>query len=324
MPGAELRVLAPCALHQSRLVVQSAQAVSNFLPNFCIWCDNQLCRNPTLSKSNLALPVHLDGNLLSRDFFRKESRTHQLIPFRCRLSSHCCCCHCCPRIQALLGAPSDASVMSVSCSKLRFASGTFAGNGEPLPVLPPSWWTPDSNAVDAGGARGCLPPPSGRCLLRGDSITPGSNTGARIPSLPPLSSNAFGANSLPCASSNKLPVHRSPGGNRLVVLVFITPLAVPKGTVFDPSIGPKNHPCSNRESKGPDDGWMGAKASTTLAHRTMPREEWRASPHFFRMLSCRLDQPQTDGACWWHTAQAKSTDHGLLAPQHTLLTPPQA
>ena len=35
-----------------------------------------------------------------------------------------------------------------------------------------------------------------------------------IPTLPPSSSSAFGVNSLPTASSSKLPVHRSPGGNR--------------------------------------------------------------------------------------------------------------
>ena len=57
---------------------------------------------------------------------------------------------------------------------------------------------------------------------------------------------------------------------------------------------------------------MAAKASTTLNHRTVPREEERAFPHFVHMQSCRLDPPQTDGACWLHAAQATSTDHGLL------------
>ena len=33
----------------------------------------------------------------------------------------------------------DASVMSVSCSKLRFASGTLTSNAEPLLILTPSW-----------------------------------------------------------------------------------------------------------------------------------------------------------------------------------------
>ena len=79
----------------------------------------------------------------------------------------------------------------------------------------------------------------------------GCKTGALIPTLPPSSSSACGANSLPSASSSKLPVHRSPGGNRLIVRAFTTPLAVPTSTVFDPSIGPKYLPCSNRESRGP-------------------------------------------------------------------------
>ena len=56
---------------------------------------------------------------------------------------------------------------------------------------------------------------------------------------------------------------------------------------------------------------VGWKASTTLVHRTVPRAEQRAFPHFVRMLSCRLDLRQTDGACWLHTAQATSTSHGL-------------
>ena len=62
-------------------------------------------------------------------------------------------------------------------------------------------------------------------------------------------------------------------------------------------------------------GWMQRHpphSLTELCHR----EERRVSPHFFRMLSCRLHQPKTDGACWWHATQAKSTDRGLLAPQH--------
>ena len=79
----------------------------------------------------------------------------------------------------------------------------------------------------------------------------GCSTGALMPILPPSSSSAFGENSLPSASSNKLPAHRSPGGNRLIVRAFTTQLAVPTSTVFDPSIGPKHLPCSNRESKRP-------------------------------------------------------------------------
>ena len=79
----------------------------------------------------------------------------------------------------------------------------------------------------------------------------GCNTSAPIPTLQPSSSNVFGVNSLPSASSSKLPVHRSFGGNRLFVQAFTTPLAVPINTVFDPSIGTKYLPCSNRESRGP-------------------------------------------------------------------------
>ena len=60
---------------------------------------------------------------------------------------------------------------------------------------------------------------------------------------------------------------------------------------------------------GPNDGWMFAKASTTLARRAVPREELGVFPLFFRMLSCSLGQPKTDGACRWHTAQAMSPQH---------------
>ena len=66
---------------------------------------------------------------------------------------------------------------------------------------------------------------------------------------------------------------------------------------------------------------MAAKTSTTLDHRTVPRGEHHAFRHFVRMPSCRLDPPQTDGACWLYTAQATTTDHGLLAIRHPKLTP---
>ena len=79
----------------------------------------------------------------------------------------------------------------------------------------------------------------------------GCSTSALIPTLLPSYSSAFGVNSLPSASSSKLPVHRSPGGNRLIIRAFTTPLPVPMCTVFDPSIGPEDLPCSNRESRGP-------------------------------------------------------------------------
>ena len=79
----------------------------------------------------------------------------------------------------------------------------------------------------------------------------GCNIGALIPTPPPSSSSTYGVNSLPSASSSKLPVYYSPGGNRLIVRAFTTPHGVPTRTVFDPSVGPKYVPCSNRQSKGP-------------------------------------------------------------------------
>ena len=124
---------------------------------------------------------------------------------------------------------------------------------------------------------------------------------------------------MPSASSNKPPVHRSLGGNRLIVRAFTTPLAVATSTVFDPSIGPM-YLVQIVNPAGPDGGWMAAKASTILDHRTVPGEEQRAFPHFVHTLSCRHDPPQNDGACWLHTARATSTDHGLLALRHPKLT----
>ena len=78
-----------------------------------------------------------------------------------------------------------------------------------------------------------------------------SHTGALIPLLPPSSSSALGVNSLPSASSSRLPVQRSPGGNRSIIRALTTPLAVPTRTVFDPSMAPKYLPCPIRESRGP-------------------------------------------------------------------------
>ena len=51
-----------------------------------------------------------------------------------------------------------------------------------------------------------------------------------------------------------------------------------------------------------------------LSHMSSSREE-RAFPHFCRMLFHHHDQVRSDGACWWRTAQAKSTVRGLLAPR---------
>ena len=53
---------------------------------------------------------------------------------------------------------------------------------------------------------------------------------------------------------------------------------------------------------------MAAETSTILAHRTVPRGDQRAFPHFVHTLSCRLDPPQTDDACWLHTSTASLID----------------
>ena len=114
----------------------------------------------------------------------------------------------------------------------------------------------------------------------------GCNTGALIPTLPPSSSSAFGVNSLPSASSSKLPVHRSPG-------------TVPINTVFDPSIGPKYLPCSNREPRGPRRRFGRLQRHPPHSLTKLCQGENSATfSHFDRVLSCRLDPPQTDGACW--------------------------
>ena len=134
-----------------------------------------------------------------------------------------------------------------------------------------------------------------------------------------------------CASFNKLPVHRSLGGNRLIVRAFTAPLAEPTRTVFDPSIGPKYLPCSNRESKGPRRRLDGCN---NIHHTRSPNcakeEEQRAFPHFFRMLSCRLDPPtvHADGirhkprqqimVCWdLHSRRATASLIDLTCPLMT-------
>ena len=147
----------------------------------------------------------------------------------------------------------------------------------------------------------------------GGTAACGYNTGALIPTLPPSSSSAFGVNSLPtvlrpasCQSIVRL------AAIRLIVRAFTTPLAVPRSTVFDPSIGPKYLPCSNRESRGPRQRLDGCKGIHHTRSPNCAKGEQHAFPHFVHTLSCRLDPPQTDGACWLHTAQDTSTDRGLL------------
>ena len=95
--------------------------------------------------------------------------------------------------------------------------------------------------------------------------------------------SAFGVNSLPSASSSKLPVHRSPCGNRLIVPAFTNTLAVPKSTVLDTLIGPKYTTCSNRESRGPRRRLDACKG--TLAHRTVPRG-WNSAPSHISLTRC--------------------------------------
>ena len=48
------------------------------------------------------------------------NRAHPQTPFRCRLSSHCCCCscHCCPRIMALLDVPCTSFAVPVRLMRL--------------------------------------------------------------------------------------------------------------------------------------------------------------------------------------------------------------
>ena len=121
----------------------------------------------------------------------REDRAHiHQSQFQCRLSFHCCCS---PQLEALLDAPCPSSTLpavqrshqsfSVSCSKTRLSSGGGSsgggvgggGNAEPLLLVPPSWEllrTPDSITVGASDARGRLPSPSGRCLLRWRSRLP--------------------------------------------------------------------------------------------------------------------------------------------------------
>ena len=144
----------------------------------------------------------------------------------------------------------------------------------------------------------------------------GCNIGALIPTLLPSFSSTFGVNSLTSASSSKLPVHHSPGGNRLIVRAFTTPHGVPTSTVFDPSVGPKYVPCSNRQSKGPKRRLDGCR---DMHHTHSPNTA--PLPTFLSYAVLPSDQPQTDGVCWLHTAQATSTDHGMLAAPHKKLTP---
>ena len=124
----------------------------------------------------------------------------------------------------------------------------------------------------------------------------GCNTSALIPTLPPSSSGAFGVNSLPSASSSKLPVHRSHGGNRSIVRAFTTPLAVPTSSVFDPSTGPKYLPSSNRESRGPSRQLDGCKS---IHHTRSPNcaKEGTARLPTFRSHAVLPSRPTANRRC---------------------------
>ena len=183
-------------------------------------------------------------------------------------------------------------------------------------------WPNCSKSVRRNGARHTCRN-SGTNESRGIAAC-GCNTGALIPTLPPSSSNALGVYSLPCASSNKLPVHRSPGGNRLIVRAFTTPLAVPTSTVFDPSIGPKYLPSSNRESKGPKRRLDGC---TGIHHTRSPNcaKGGNSTPSHISFVCCLAvtTDRKTCDAHEWHMTQATSTNHGPQAPPpHRLIPPP--
>ena len=119
--------------------------------------------------------------------------------------------------------------------------------------------------------------------------------------------------------SNILPFHRSPGGNRLIVLAFTTPLAVPTSTVFYPSIGPKNLPCSYLESKKAQTtvGWLQrhpptyakrgtSRLSTLLSYAVLPPRPTE-NPRCM-LVACGTSQVNTPWSAGTSTPEADSTD----------------
>ena len=94
----------------------------------------------------------------------------------------------------------------------------------------------------------------------------GCNASALIPTPSPSSSCALGVNSLPSASSSRLPVHRSLGGNRLIVRT--SPLHWRCQQVLcsiRPSV-PSTFLVQIVNPEDPDDGWMAAEAPAAFAH----------------------------------------------------------
>ena len=118
-----------------------------------------------------------------------------------------------------------------------------------------------------------------------------------------------------------LPVQHSPGGNRLIVRAFTTPLAAPTNKHRVQSIHQSQVPCSSRESTGPRRRLNGCQGIHHTRSPNCAKGHQRAFQHFVQTLSCRLDPPQTDGACWLHMAHATSTDRGLLILRHSRSCP---
>ena len=112
-----------------------------------------------------------------------------------------------------------------------------------------------------------------------------------------------------------LPVHRSPGGNRLVVRAFTT--AVPINTVFDSSVGPKYLPCSNRESRWPRrrlDGCIG------IHHTRSPKlcQGVNSAPYHVSFVCCLAvsthRKPTVHAGCIRHKPRAGHLQQTFLAP----------
>ena len=161
--------------------------------------------------------------------------------------------------------------------------------------MQPNW---SKSALRNGARRTCRN--SGTNGGRGTAAC-GCNTRALIPTSP----NAFGANSLPCASSNKLPFNRSPAGNRLLILAFTTPLAVPTS-----KIGPKYLHCSNRESKRPKRLLDGCRSILTeLCHGEHGAPSHTSFVCFLAVSTNRKPTVHAGGI----RHKVKSTDRGLLA-----------
>ena len=104
-----------------------------------------------------------------------------------------------------------ARALQLSSSRLLSCGNDTVLNDPPLvlrPALALSVYPNCSKSVRRNGARRTC---RNSCTNgSGGSASCGCNTSALIPTLPPSSSSPFGVNSLPCASSDKLPVHRSP------------------------------------------------------------------------------------------------------------------